>query len=199
MPFAGRQHAHVRQAKSRGALAPHDQEPLTAGTWHNAIEQPDRVGNQSRRQVLLERQLFLEHRVRITERVVALGDAQLAEVLARGTAGSHVIGGQEREAYVRAARSVREDGVACKYAKATEAEAERFHVVRVRTDARDHVGIAGLDRPQRAPEGDDATRTAERQMVKPARAYAEVLRQTDRGVRRQHEASQRQTIDVGLP
>src|SRR5208283_1827100 len=102
------------------------------------------------------------HRVRVAESVVALRDADLAEVIARGAVGAHVVRGEEGEARVRPARAVREHGVAREYAEAAEALAKRIHVIRIRADARDDLGVAGLHRSKRASQRHDAAGAAER-------------------------------------
>ena len=64
------------------ALLAHHQEGLGAGAGHHAIEQVERIGDRPRRQILVEGQRLLEQRMRKLQRVVALRDAELAEVLA---------------------------------------------------------------------------------------------------------------------
>ena len=81
--------------------------------------------------VLVERQRLLEQRVRILQRVAALGDGDPAEVLARRAEGAHVVGGDHREDRVRPARAVGVAGVAREVAEAAEREPERVDVVGV--------------------------------------------------------------------
>ena len=71
------------QPERRAPLLAHHQECLGAGAGHDAVEQMDRIGDRPRRHVLVERQRLLHQRVRVPQRVVALRDAELAEILPR--------------------------------------------------------------------------------------------------------------------
>ena len=79
--IAPRSRAKRQPEISGGALA-HHQKPLGAGARHDAVEQPQRIGDQARVEILVERQRLLEQRQRIFQRVVALRDAELAEIFA---------------------------------------------------------------------------------------------------------------------
>ncbi len=169
-----------------------------AGAGHDAIEQTNRIRDQPRVQIFLQCQLLLEHRVRIAEGVVALSHADLAEVLARRAVGAHVVRSEKCKAGVRSAGPVREHGIAREHAEAAETLAERVDVVGVGADAGDHIGIAGLDRAQRAAHRHDAAGAAERDMIQPSDGDAEVLGQPDRRVGRQHEAAETQAVDLAF-
>src|SRR5207253_611426 len=58
---------------------------------YDAVEQMQWLGDRPRRQVLFQRQRFIEKRVRILQRVGALRHAQLAEILARRAVDAHVV------------------------------------------------------------------------------------------------------------
>ncbi len=102
----------VREAVLARTVLAHDEEGLGAGAGHDAVEQVDRVGDRPRVEVLRHRQRHLEERIRVVQRVVALGDADAAEVLARRAVRVHVVRGDEGEDRVRPARAVRVAGVA---------------------------------------------------------------------------------------
>ena len=158
----------------------------------------DRLGDDARRHVLVERQGLLEHRVRRGERVFALGDADAAEVLAPRAVGAHVVRGDEGEHRVRPARAIRIGRVAREQAEAAERLAERLDVVGVARDAGDDLGVARLDGARGAAHRHHAGGAAQRQVVEPARGEAEVLRQAHRRVGRQREARHAQAVDVVL-
>src|SRR4051812_50227226 len=80
--------------------------------------------------------------MRELERISALRDAELAEVLARGPEIAHVVRGEEREARIWAAGAVRIDGVARELAEVGEREPERVDMVRIAGDVRHDVHIA---------------------------------------------------------
>ena len=114
VPLDGRQDADERQVERlRGVLAAH-QECLRAGAGHHAVEQMDRIGDRPRRHVFVQRQLLLHHRVRDRQRVVALRDAELGEVLALGAIAVHVVLGDQRERRIGAAGAVRIDRILSK-------------------------------------------------------------------------------------
>src|SRR5688572_2342967 len=66
----------ISEPESLRTRPAHDQEPLRAGTWHDAVEQPNRIGNRPRIQIFLQGESFLEQGARISQCVVALGDAE---------------------------------------------------------------------------------------------------------------------------
>jgi hypothetical protein len=110
-----------------------------------------RLGDRPRLEVLLQRQRLLEERLRVFQRVGALRDAELAEVLPRSAVKAHVVGGEEGEARVRPPGAVRIDRVARELAEVREREAKRIHVVGVAGEAGDNLGIAGLHGARGAP------------------------------------------------
>src|SRR6185437_12772950 len=57
-------------------------------------------------QVLRQGQFGLEQPMGVAERIVALRDAELAEVLTRRAVGTHVVRGQQCEAGIRSARCI---------------------------------------------------------------------------------------------
>ena len=184
VPLDGRQDADERQIERlRRILAAH-QERLRARARHHAVEQMDRIGDRPRRHVFVQRQLLLHHRVRNRQRVVALRDAELGEVLAPGAVAVHVILGDQRERRVGAAGAVRIDGVLGKARKRRQRLAERIDMIGIGGDAGDDLGVAGLHRARRAAQRHDAARAAKRNVIEPARRQAEMLGQPDRGVRR---------------
>ena len=131
VPLDGRQDADERQVERlRRILAAH-QERLGAGARHHAVEQMDRIGDRPRRHVFVQRQRLLHQRVRDRQRVVALGDAELAEVLARGAIAVHVVRGDQRERRVGAAGAVGIDGVLGEAREGRQRLAERIDVVGV--------------------------------------------------------------------
>ena len=157
-----------------------------------------RLGDRPRGQVLLQGQRLLEQGQRKLQRVGALRDAELAEVLALRAMLAHVVGGEESEAGVRPAGAVGIDRIARELAEVGERQAERIDVVGIAGDAGDDVGVARLHRARRAPQRHHAARAAQRNVVEPARREPEVLRQADRGVGSEREAGDGQAIDVAL-
>ena len=129
--------------------------------------------------------------------LVALGDADLAEILARGAVVLHVVAGDQREARIGPARAVGIDGVLGEAREGRQHAAEGIDLVGVAGDADHELGIAALHGPRRAAQRDDAAGAAQRHVVEPARARAEMLGQADRGVGADGEARQRQAVDVG--
>ena len=71
-------------------------------------------------------------------------------------------------------------------------------MVGVARDAGHDVGVARLHRARRAPQRHDAARAAEGHVVEPARREAEVLGEADRGVGREREARDGETVDLVL-
>ena len=184
-----------RPERLRGILAA-DQERLRAGARHHTVEQMDRIGDRPRRHVFVQGQLLLHHRVRDRQRVVALRDAELAEILAPRAIAVHVILGDQRERRVGAAGAVRIDSVLGKARERRQRLAEGIDMIGVPGDAGDDLGIAGLHRARRAPQRHDAARAAERNVIEPARRQAKMLGQTDRGVWPNREARHREAVDV---
>ena len=175
-----------------------NEKPLGPGAGHDAIEKMQRVRDRPRGEVLLHRKRLLEQGVRELERVGALRDAQLAEVLARRAALAHVVRGEEREAGIRAAGAVRVDGVARELAEVGERQAEGIDVVGVAGEAGDDARVARLHRARRAPQRHHAARAAQGNVVEPARREAEVLREADGRVGLQREAGNGEPIDFVL-
>ena len=97
---------------------------------------------------------------------------------------------------IGAAGAVRIDRVLREAGKGRQRLAERVDVIGVAGDAGDDVGVAGLHRPRRAAQRDDAARAAKRNVIEPARRQAEMLREPDRGVRPDGEARYRKAVDV---
>ena len=180
---------------ARARLA-HHQEGLGAGARHDAVEQVDRLGDRPRVEVLLDRQRHLEQRVRVLQRVGALGDGDAAEVLARRAVRAHVGGGDEGEDRVRPARAVRVAGVAREVREAAEHLPERLDVVGVGGDAGDDVGVARLHRARGAAQRHHARGAAGRDVVEPARRQAQVLGHADGGVGREREAADGEAVDL---
>ncbi|MNS77874.1 hypothetical protein D3C72_1114660 [compost metagenome] len=188
----------VRQAQVACALLAHHEEGVGAGAGHHAVEQVDRVGDGPRGHVLVEREALLEHGVGVAQRVGALVDADATEVFARGTVGAHVVGGDEREDRVRAARAVGVARIAREVAEAAQRLAEGVDVVGVGAHAGDDVGIARLHGTRGAAQAHHARGTAGGHVVEPARRQAQVLRDAHGRVGREREAAQAQPVDLFL-
>ena len=188
--------AGERQLQGLRAILAHDEKRLGAGAGHDAVEQVQRLGDRPRAEVLLQRQRLLEQRQRKLERIGALRDAQLAEVLARRAVLLHVVRGEEGEARVGAAGAVGIDRVARELAEVGERQAEGIDVVGVAGDAGDDVRVARLHRARRAAQRHHAARAAQRDVVEPARREAEVLRQADGGIGREGEAGDGKAVDL---
>ncbi len=71
-------------------------------------------------------------------------------------------------------------------------------MVGVAGDAGDDIGIAVLHSAGRAPQRDHAAGAAEGQMIQPARAEAEMLRQSDSRIGKQREARDAEAVDLIL-
>ena len=71
-------------------------------------------------------------------------------------------------------------------------------MIGIGADAGDHLGIARLHRAQGAPQRHDSAGAAERNVIEPAQAHAEMLSQPDGGIRCQREAADAQAIDVAF-
>ena len=171
------------RAETFRALLAHHEKPFRAGARHHAVEQLQRIGDRARIQILLERQRLPEQRVRKLERVVALRDAELAEVARLDAVLAHVIGGEQREAHVRPAGAERIDRVAREAAEVRQILPERVDVIGVARDARHDLGVARLHGARRAAQRHHAARAAHRDVIEPARREAEMLRQADRACR----------------
>ena len=152
----GTSQPRMRQPKASRALFAHDEECVGAGAGHHAIEQPKRVGDQPRAQILLERQRLLEQRVRKMQRIAALGDAELAKIFRQRAIGAHVIGGEEGKAGIGSACAIGIDRILREHAEARGALAKAVDMIGIAGDAGDDLGIAGLNRARRAAEADDA-------------------------------------------
>ena len=87
--------------------------------------------------------------------------------------------GEQREARVGSASTVRQYCVARENAEVTEGFAKRIRLMGIGANAGDDFSIAALNGPQRAPQCDYAARSPERNIVEPARRDSQVLRQTD--------------------
>ncbi len=111
MPLDRRQDAGTGEPLRPRVLLAHDEIGLRACTGHDTVVKHDRVCDQPRIHVFVERQRLFHQGVRNLQRVVALRDAQLAEVLPLDAEGIHVMAGHQREAAVRTARTVRIGGV----------------------------------------------------------------------------------------
>ena len=107
--------------------------------------------------------------MRKAQRIGALRDAQLAEVLALRAVRAHVIGGEESEARVRPSRAVGIDRIARELAEVRERQPKRVHMVGIAGDTGDDIGIATLHRARGAAQLHDAARAAERHVIEPAR------------------------------
>ena len=111
MPLNGRQDADERQVERLRRILAAYQKRLRAGARHHTVEQMDRISDRPRRHVFVQRQLLLHQCVRDRQRVVALRDAELGEVLAPGAIAVHVILGDQRERRVGATGAIWIDGV----------------------------------------------------------------------------------------
>src|SRR5262249_6730623 len=152
--------------------------------------------DETRGEILLERQRLLEQRDRIVQGVGSLRDAQLPEVLGSGAIGSRVVRGQERKARVGPAGSVRIDRVACELAESRRVLAEAVDVIGVGPDAGDDLGIAAWYRARGPAQRHDRARAAEGNVVEPAWRQAEMLGEADSRIRRQREACDAQPVDA---
>src|SRR3954469_5749827 len=134
--------------------------------------------------------------MRELERISALRDAELAEVLARGAEIAHVVRGEEREARIRAAGAVRIDRIARELAEVGEREPERVDMVRIAGEARHDVHIARLHRARGPAKCHHAARATEWHVIEPAGREAEMLREADRRIRREREAGNGKSVDL---
>ena len=198
MALDGAEDAGVGEPETLRPPPGHDEEALRARARHDAVEEPQRLRDEARAEVLLEGERALHERMRETQGVLALGDAQLAEVLARRPEVPHVVVGEEREARVRASGPVGVHRVARELAEVRDVVAERVDVVGVARDARDHARVAGLHRARGAAKGHHPAGSAEVDGVQPARRHSEVLHEADRVVGRQGEARYAHPVDIGL-
>ena len=105
VPLDGRQDARIGQAEFFGLAAAQHQKGIGAGARHDAVIKPQRIGDEARGQILVERQRLFHQCERKRQRVGALRDAEFAEILARRAVGPHVIGGEKSEARIRPRRS----------------------------------------------------------------------------------------------
>lgn len=112
--------------------------------------------------------------------------------------GAHVVRGQNSETGIWSAGCVRQHGITREDAETVESPAERVDVIGVGADAGNYFDIAGLHGAQRAAQGDDAARAPERNVIEPANRNPEVLSEPNRGVGRQCEAAETQTVDRAL-
>ena len=133
------------------------------------------------------------------QRVVALRNAELAEVLAARAVGVHVMRVISAKIAFGAAGPVRIDCILREAGEVRRASCGMNRPGSCRRDAGDDIGIASLHGARRAAQRDDAARAAQRHVIEPARRHAEMLRQPDRGVRPQGEARYRETVDVLRP
>ena len=124
VPLDGGEDGGVGDAERPRAVLFHHQAGLGAGAGHDAVEQAERLGDRPRAQILLHGERALHHRVRDGERVLALGDAEPAEILAPGAELLHVVVGQEREARIGPAGAVGVDRVVGELAEAGDGAAE---------------------------------------------------------------------------
>jgi hypothetical protein len=122
------------------------------------------------------------------QRVVALCDADLSKILAPRAKRIHVVLGDQREGCVGASRPIGVDRILRKARKAGERPAERVDVVGVGGNTGDQVGVSGLNRARGAARRDNAARTAERNVIEPARREPEMLGQTDGSIWAKREA-----------
>ena len=94
------------RAQVLGPLPAHDEEALPARARHDAIEEAERLRDETCSEVLLHGERALHQRMGKAERIVALRDAELAEVFAGRPEMPHVVVGKKREAHVRTAGTV---------------------------------------------------------------------------------------------
>ena len=188
----------MREAEVLGAPAVHDEKALSARARHDAVEEPEGLRDEPGSKVLVHRERALHEREGEPERVLALGDAQLAEVLPGRSEVPHVVVGEECEARVRAARTVGIHRVARELAEVRYVVAEGVDVVGVARDARDNVRIPGLHGARRPAQRHHPARPAEADRVEPAGRHPEVLHEADRIVRGEREARDAHPVDVVL-
>ena len=148
--------------RSRGLFLAHDEIGFGAGAGHDAVEQMHRFGDRPGVHILLESERHLEQGMGIGQRIVPLGDAHFAEILAPRAVDAHVIVGEEGKTGVRPAGADGIDGVLAELAEILHALAETVDMVGVAGDAGDDIGVPGLDRPRRPAQGDDAGDAAHR-------------------------------------
>ena len=199
VPFDRRQQRRMFQAEILGNIGGGDEERFRTGTGHHAVEQMDRIGDRPRRHVIVERQLLLHDRLRIGQRIVALGDADLAEILAGDATAAHVVIGQQRERPVRAAKTVGVAGVLCETREARQQLGEGIDLVRVAADAGDDRCVTGFDRPCGAAQRHHRAGAAHGDGIEPARCQTKMLGEAHRTVGRERKARHRQAVEIGGP
>ena len=104
-------------------------------------------------QVLVHAERLPEECVGIGQGVLALGDAELAEVLPGRPVRAHIVRCQEGEVSVGAAGTVGIDGILGVLAETAEHLAEAVHMVGVAGDTGHQVGIAALHGAGGAAQG----------------------------------------------
>ena len=152
----------------------------------------------ARREVLVERQRLLHQRMREVQRVGALGDADLAEILARGAVALHVVAGDQREARIGAARAVGIDGILGEAREGRRACARKESTwlvspaTQTTNSASPHCTARAARRRATTPLAPPNGTWSSQRGDKP-----EMLGEADRGVGADGEARQRQAVDVG--
>jgi hypothetical protein len=139
-----------------------------AGAGHHAVEKHDGVGDRAGGEILRHGERGFQQRVRHGSAIVALGDADTAEIFGGCAIGAHVGVGEQGEARVGAAGGI---GVGCVGGEAAEARqhaAEGIGLVGVTGDTGDEVGVAGLHRAGGAAQRHRAGGAAGGDMVEPA-------------------------------
>ena len=187
-----------RPAGSAGQLLLDDEHGLRAGARHDAVEQVKRLGNRPCLQVLLERQRLLEKSVRVEQRVLALRDRELPELLPLRAVQMAVPPLHEREQTVRAPEALRSQVVAHRRCKAVEHRVVARYGEHVACQAEDGSGTAGPDRVRGMAQRHDTGGTSEDTLLAPAQAQAEVLAERDHVAGRVAERGERQAVELAL-
>ncbi len=119
--------AHGRDRASAPILAT-NQECLSPGAGHDAIKQMHGIGDRTRRHVIVKREACpssCSACVRDRARILALSDADLAEVLAFRAVSVHVVPRDQRKRRIGAAGAVRVDRVLSEAREVGQGLAER--------------------------------------------------------------------------
>src|SRR3984957_823937 len=113
--------------------------------------------------------------MRVGQCALALSHTELPEVLASRAVFPHVVRGQQGKTRIRSTGAIREHGITGEYAEVAEILPKRIEVVGVGADAGDPLGVSRLYRAQGAAQRDDAAGAAQRNMIEPAQADAQML------------------------
>ena len=132
----------------------------------------------------------------IAKRIAALGDGDLAKVLAPRAERPHVIARDQRKARIGAAGAVRIDGILVEARKVFERIAEGVDVVGITRHAGHDAGIARLHRPRGFAQRGNRARAPERNGVDPSHAKAEMLGEADPAIEPRRETRNTEPVDI---